>query len=67
MLLKMNHLVGNGRGIVNGGNRLLILSETLCVSDWARKIGITEAGIRKRISKGLSVDKCLSPKKLIRY
>lgn len=44
-------------------NRFLTLNgERLCVTDWARRIGLSEAGITKRLKRGLSVAEALRGK-----
>jgi hypothetical protein len=44
-----------------GNNKLLTFEgKTLCLTEWAREIGITREALRNRINKGWSVDDALT-------
>lgn len=40
--------------------------QSLTISEWARKIGITHQAIRQRLRRGLSVAEALSPERVTR-
>lgn len=43
---------------------LTLNGQTMCATDWAEKIGISTSTIRRRLKRGLSIDKVLEPTKI---
>ena len=48
------------------GAKRRMLTLTLCLSDWARLLGISPPALCKRLSRGWSLQRALSEKKTIR-
>ena len=45
---------------------ITINGETLCATDWAEKIGISDTGFKARIKRGVPLERCIDQNRILR-